>query len=89
MLRKNAEARRCSFFKLGLPLSYLTSVSFCYDLDCLPFPVTICNIKNLIYKKKQLPLLGRGTQRQFPVKYLFREAKIEKNFYTSRKAKNF
>ena len=29
-----------------------------------------------LYKKKQLPLLGRGTQRQFPVKYLFGEAKI-------------
>ena len=48
MLRNNAEACRCSYFELGLPLSYLTSVSFCYDLDCLPFPVT--NIKNLIEK---------------------------------------
>ena len=46
MLRNNAEPCRCSYFELGLPLSYLTSVSFCYDLDCLPFPVT--NIKNLI-----------------------------------------
>ena len=73
MLRNNAEACRCSYFELGLPLSYLTSVSFCYDLDFLPFPVT--NIKNLILKN-QLPLLGRGTQRQFPVKYLFGEAKI-------------
>ena len=70
--RNNSEARRCSYFELGVPVSYLTSASFCYDLDRLPFPVT--NIKNLV--KKQLLLLGRDTQRQFSVKYLFGKAKI-------------
>ena len=31
----------------------------------------------------------RGTQRLFPVKYLFGEAKIAKNFLKLEKAKNF